>query len=49
MVTHGKGKEDAEDVSAEDGTEYTACCMELQREECWKKEKNQRERQRRSG
>jgi hypothetical protein len=49
MVTHGEGKEDAPDVSAEDGTEYTACCVELQRKECWKKEENQRERQRRSG
>jgi hypothetical protein len=49
IVTHGEGKEDAPDVSAKNGTEYTACCVELQIEECWREEENQRERQRRSG
>lgn len=34
MVTHGEGKEDSPNVSAEDGTENTACCLELRREEC---------------
>jgi len=43
MVTHGEGRKDAPNVSAEDGTENTACCLELQREECWKKEENHRE------
>jgi hypothetical protein len=34
MVTHGEGREDAPNVSAEDGMENTACCLELQKEEC---------------
>jgi hypothetical protein len=29
MVTHGEGREDVPNVSAEDGTENTACCLEL--------------------
>jgi hypothetical protein len=28
MVTHGEGREDAPNVSAEDGTENTACFLE---------------------
>jgi len=29
MITHGEGKKDAPNVSAEDGTENTSCCLEL--------------------
>ena len=32
MVIHGEGIEDAPNVSAEDGRQNTACCVEVQRE-----------------
>jgi hypothetical protein len=48
MVTHGEGK-DAPHLSAEDGTEHAASCMERQSDECWSKVENQREGHRDSG
>jgi hypothetical protein len=39
MVTHGEGRKDAPNVSAEDGTENTACCLELQREDAGRRKR----------
>jgi len=37
LVTHGEGKWDAPDLSAEDGTVNTACSVERQDDEYWSK------------
>jgi hypothetical protein len=44
-----EGNEDAPNLSAEYGTKTTACCVELQSDECWSKAGNQHEGHRGKG
>jgi hypothetical protein len=46
MAAHGEGKVNALHLSAKNGTENTASCMERQNDECWNKEENQNEKHR---